>query len=45
VSSGSLAGVEGVLIKSDSGKRLVVSIDTIQRSMSVVLDGYDVIPI
>jgi transcription antitermination factor NusG len=45
VSSGSLAGVEGVLIKSDTGKRLVVSIDTIQRSMSVVLDGYDVIPI
>jgi transcription antitermination factor NusG len=45
VSSGSLAGVEGVLIKNDDGKRLVVSIDTIQRSMSVALDGYDVIPV
>jgi transcription antitermination factor NusG len=45
VCTGSLNGVEGVLVKKNGDNRLVVSIDLIQQSMSVTLDGYEVVPV
>jgi transcription antitermination factor NusG len=42
IRSGSLAGVEGVLV-SRSGKRsVVVSVDAIQRSLAVRVEGYEI---
>jgi transcription termination/antitermination protein NusG len=39
---GSLEGVEGILL--EDGKHLVVSIDCIQRSIAVQIEGYDLEP-
>jgi transcription antitermination factor NusG len=41
ICSGALTGIEGILVE-DTAKRLVISIDCIQRSLSVVVDGYDI---
>jgi transcription antitermination factor NusG len=45
VRGGCLEGLEGILIAKDPGKSLVVSIDSIERSLSISLDGYSVEPI
>ncbi len=42
IRGGSLAGVEGILVGKNSDRSLVVSIEMIQRSMAVRIDGYDV---
>ena|SRR5438309_8505378 len=42
IRGGSLAGVEGILVGKNSDWSLVVSIELIQRSMAVRIDGYDV---
>lgn len=42
VCSGSLNGLEGILVSRDGDSSLVISIDAIQRSMSVRVDGYDI---
>jgi transcription antitermination factor NusG len=42
---GSLAGLEGILIRHDSSFRVVVSIQLLQRSISVSIDAQDVDPI
>ena len=42
IRGGSLAGVEGILVSKNDDLSLVVSIELIQRSMSVRIDGYDV---
>lgn len=42
IRGGSLAGVEGILVKKNSDWSLVVSIELIQREMAVRIDGYDV---
>jgi transcription antitermination factor NusG len=39
---GSLSGVEGILVRKKKRSCLVVSIDIIQRSVSVELDGWNV---
>ncbi len=39
VSRGSLKGVEGILVKKKADWRLIVSINMLQRSVSVELDG------
>ena len=44
IRSGALSGVEGVLISRNGERTLVVSVDAIQRSLSVQLSGYDVEP-
>lgn len=44
ICSGSLAGVEGILVGRDGQKRLVVSIELINRAMEVAIEGYDVEP-
>ncbi len=42
IKSGALNGVEGILVARDGDRTLVVSVDAIQRSLSVRIEGYDV---
>ena len=42
IRGGSLDGVEGVLAGAGKDRKLIVSVDTIQRSISVALEGYEV---
>ena len=45
VRGGSLDGVEGILLARNDDNTLVVSIDAIQRSLAVRIQGYDVEPL
>jgi len=40
VRSGSLAGLEGILIRVDKDSSLVLSVNLIQRSLSIKIQGY-----
>ena len=42
IRGGALDGVEGVLAGVGKDQKLIVSVDTIQRSISVSLEGYEV---
>lgn len=42
VKTGALAGIEGVLLAKSGERMLVISIDAIQRSMAVSIEGYAV---
>jgi hypothetical protein len=42
IRGGCLDGVEGILVAKNSDRSLVVSIELIQRSVAVRIDGYDV---
>jgi transcriptional antiterminator NusG len=44
VRSGALSGVEGILVARSGERTLIVSLDAIQRSLSVRIEGYDVEP-
>jgi transcription antitermination factor NusG len=44
IRGGALDGVEGVLSGRGNDQKLIVSVDTIQRSISVALEGYEVEP-
>lgn len=45
VRGGALDGVEGILVSRNDDNTLVVSIDAIQRSLAVRIQGYDVEPV
>jgi transcription antitermination factor NusG len=45
VRGGALDGVEGVFLTENGDHSLVISVDAIQRSMAVRIDGYDVEPV
>ena len=45
VRGGALDGVEGILLSRNDDNTLVVSIDAIQRSLAVRIQGYDLEPI
>lgn len=45
VRSGALAGVEGILVDRNRRDTLVISVDLIQRSMAIQIDGYSVEPV
>ena len=45
IRGGALDGVEGVLAGCGKDQKLIVSVDTIQRSISVSLQGYEVEPL
>jgi len=45
VRSGALDGVEGILVSRSGDSTLVISIDAIQRSLAVRVEGYDVEPV
>jgi len=40
VTSGPLAGAEGILVRKAKGDRLVLSVEMLQRSVAVEIDGY-----
>jgi transcription antitermination factor NusG len=42
IRGGALDGVEGILVSRDGGKALVVSVDAIERSLLVRIEGYNV---
>jgi len=45
IRGGALDGLEGVLSRFGGSNRLVISVQTIQRSLSVTVEGYDVEPL
>ena len=45
IRGGALDGIEGILSRFNGNNRLVVSVETIQRSLSITVDGYDVEPL
>lgn len=45
IRSGALSGVEGILVARSGERTLVVSLDAIQRSLSVRIEGYDIEPV
>jgi transcription termination/antitermination protein NusG len=44
IRSGALNGLEGILVSRSGGDTLVISIDAIQRSLAVKVEGYQVEP-
>ncbi len=42
IRGGALKGVEGILVAVNGSRNLVISLEPIQRSLSIKLDGYDV---
>jgi transcription antitermination factor NusG len=45
VRGGAMDGVEGVFLSENGDHSLVISVDVIQRSLAVRIDGYDVEPV
>jgi len=45
VCGGAMDGVEGVFLSENGDQSLVISVEVIQRSLAVRIDGYDVKPI
>lgn len=45
VRGGALEGIEGILTRVNGSNRLVLSVETIQRSLSITVDGYEVEPV
>jgi len=45
VTTGSLAGMEGILVRIRKQDRLVIAIDAIRQAVAVELAGYEVIPL
>lgn len=45
IRGGSLNGVEGILVSRSGEQSLIVSVDAIQRSLSLRIQGYDVEPV
>ncbi|HVZ18971.1 MAG TPA: UpxY family transcription antiterminator [Terriglobales bacterium] len=45
IRGGALDGLEGILAGAGKDQKLIVSVDTIQRSISVALEGYEVEPL
>lgn len=45
IRSGALDGLEGVLVSRNGDRTLVISIDAIQRSLAVSVEGYEVEPV
>jgi len=42
VRSGALEGMEGILVARNGGNTLVISVDAIQRSLAVRVEGYEI---
>jgi transcription antitermination factor NusG len=45
IRSGALDGLEGVLVQRDGDRTLIISVDAIQRSLAVSVEGYEVEPV
>jgi transcription termination/antitermination protein NusG len=42
IRGGSLEGLEGILVAHNGDRKLVISVNTIERSFCIQIDGYDV---
>jgi transcription termination/antitermination protein NusG len=42
IRGGSLEGLEGILVSHNGDRKLVISVNTIERSFSIGIEGYDV---
>ena len=40
VKAGPLAGIEGILVRKKNAERLILSVEMLQKSVAVELDGY-----
>jgi len=45
VRGGALDGVEGIFLSENGDQSLIISVNAIQRSLAVRIDGYDVVPV
>jgi transcription antitermination factor NusG len=45
ICSGALDGMEGILVSRNGDNTLVISVDAIQRSLAVRVEGYAVEPV
>jgi len=45
IRGGSLDGIEGILVGCRGNRSLVISVEAIQRSLSIRIEGYDAVPI
>ena len=45
IRGGAMDGIEGILMRQNGDSTLVVSVDVIQRSLAVRIEGYDVEPL
>lgn len=45
IRGGALDGIEGILDSRRGDRRLVISVDAVQRSLAVQIEGYDVEPV
>jgi hypothetical protein len=45
VRGGALDGVEGVFVANNGSRNLVISVEPIQRSLSIRIEGYQVEPV
>ena len=45
VRGGSLDGVEGILVAQNGSRNLVISVEPIQRSLSIRIEGYQIEPV
>jgi len=45
ICSGALDGLEGILVSRNGDRTLVISVDAIQRSLAVRVEGYEVEPV
>jgi len=45
IRNGALHGIEGILLSRKGDHRLIISIDAMQRSLAIQIDGFDVEPV
>jgi transcription antitermination factor NusG len=45
IRGGCLDGIEGILVARNNDRDLVISVDLIQRSLAIRIEGYDIQPI
>ena len=45
IRGGALEGIEGILLSRNGDRRLIISVDAMQRSLAVQVEGYDVEPV
>jgi len=45
VRGGCLDGIEGILTERDGQRKLVISVDTIEKSLAIHVNGYDIEPV
>jgi len=45
IRGGALEGIEGILLSRNGNRRLIISVDAMQRSLAIQVEGYDVEPV